>query len=111
MAIAVSSQSSLTLSGSEQTCGSAITTGKTAVCQIDLHNNDAATAVELRVYVKTAGSGDTARVLYTQSWYGTTDAPIVQTPPIPAPYSVEFKVIRVAGSGTPSIPYVVFTID
>ena len=111
MTIAVVSQSSLTLTGSEQTVGSAITSGKTAVLQLDLTNLAAGDVARVACYVKTAGSGGTARLLFVASWANAqTGAPVWQSPPIPAPYSIEFKAVQPTGTGR-SVDYCLMTID
>lgn len=111
MAIAVVSQTNLVLSGSEQTVGSAVTSGKTVVLQVDLNTMAAGDVVELYVYVKTAGSGGTARLYFTQSWANAqTGAPVYQSIPIAAPYSVEFKLKQPTGSAR-TVDFCLFTLD
>jgi hypothetical protein len=111
VAIAVVSQSNLTLSGSEQTVGSAITTGKTAVLQVDLNPLAAGDVVEVYCYVKTAGTGGTARLAWRASFANSqSGAPVWQSVPVPAPYSVEFKAKQPTGSAR-TVDFVLFTID
>jgi hypothetical protein len=111
VAISVVSQSSLTLSGSEQTVGSAITSGKTAVCQVDLNPMAAGDVVELYCYLKTAGSGGTARLAWKASFANAqSGAPVYQSVPVAAPYAVEFKAKQPTGSAR-TVDFVLFTID
>lgn len=110
MSISVVSQSSLTLTGSEQTVGSAVTSGKTAILELDLHNMAAGDVAELYCYTKVAGSGGTARVLWMISWANQQGDPHYQSIPVPAPYSVEFKMKQPTGTGR-SIDFCLYTID
>jgi hypothetical protein len=111
MAIAVISQTTLTLSGSEQTIGSAITTGKTAVVQIDLNPMAAGDVVEVYCYVKTAGSGGTARLLFRQGFSDVqSGCPVYQSIPVCAPYSVEFKAMQPTGTAR-TVDFCLMTID
>jgi hypothetical protein len=111
MAIAVVSQTTLTLSGAEQTVGSAVTSGKTCVVQIDLNPMAAGDAVEVYCYVKTAGSGGTARLLWEQSFADSQiGAPVYQSIPVCAPYSVEFKAKQATGSAR-TVDFCLMTID
>lgn len=111
MALAViGSQSNLTLTGSEQTVGSAVTSSKTVVLQLDLSNMAAGDVVELYCYVKTAGSGGTARLYFKQAWANAQGQPVYQSIPVPALYSVEFKLKQPTGTGR-VVDYVLFSID
>lgn len=110
MAISVTNQSNLTLTASEQTVGAAITTGKTVVLQIDLVNLAAGDVVELYCYVKTAGSGGTARLYFLQQWANGQSKPVYQSIPVAAPYSVEFKMKQPVGTGR-VVDYALMTID
>jgi hypothetical protein len=111
MAIAVVSQTNLTLTASEQTVGSAVTTGKTVVLQIDLVNAAAGDVIELYCYVKTAGAGGTARVYFKQYWANAqTSSPVYQSIPVSAPYSVEFKLKQPTGTGR-VVDFCLMTID
>lgn len=111
MAIAVIQQSSLTLTASEQTVGSAVTSGKTVVIQVDLINMVNGDVVELNAYVKTAGSGGTARMYFNQIFVDAqTGSPVYQSVPIAGPYSVEIKMVQSTGTGK-SVDYVLMTID
>lgn len=110
MAIAVLNQSSLTLTASEQTVYAAVTTGKTVVLDISLQNAASGDVIELYCYTKVAGTGDTARLYFKQSWANAVGTPHYQTIPVSAPYSVEFKMKQPAGTGR-AIPFVVYTID
>jgi hypothetical protein len=111
MAIAVTNQSTLTLTASEQTVGAAITTGKTVVLQLDFVNAAAGDVIELYCYVKTEGAGGTARVYFKQYWANAqTSMPVYQTIPVAAPYSVEFKMKQPTGTGR-VIPYALMTLD
>ena len=111
MAISVVSQSNLTLTASEQTVGSAITTGKTAVCQLDLNAMAAGDVVELRCYMKTAGTGGTARLAWAAKFANAQGgSPVFQSVPVAAPYSVEFKAIQPTGTGR-VVDFCLFTLD
>lgn len=111
MTIAVTNQSSLTLSGSQQTVGSAITSGKTVVLQLDLNPMAAGDVVELYCYVKTAGTGGTARIVFAQAFADAQNgSPVYQSIPICAPYSVEFKAVQTTGSAR-TIDYALMTLD
>lgn len=111
MAIAVVSQSNITCSGSEQTLGSAVTSGKTAIIQVDLNPMAAGDVVEIYCYVKTAGSGGAARLYWEQNFSDSqVGAPVYQSIPVCAPYSVEFKIKQPTGSAR-TVDYCLFTID
>lgn len=110
MAIAVSNVGTLTLSGSEQTVGSARTDGKTYVLQLDLNTMAAGDVVEVYVYVKTNTSGGTARLLDKLYFTDAQGDPAWQSVPIAAPYSVEFKAKQPTGSAR-TIEYALFSID
>ena len=111
MAIAVVTQSNLTLSGSEQTFGSAVTTGKTCVIQVDLNPMAAGDVVEIYCYVKTAGSGGTARLVWEQAFADAQGGgPVNQSIPVAAPYSVEFKGKQPTGSAR-TVDFVLMTLD
>lgn len=111
MAIAVVTQSSLTLTASEQTVGSAVASGKTVVLQADLTNMANGDAVTLNCYVKTAGTGGPAGVYFSQSFVDTqAGSPVYQSIPVCGPYSVEFKLVQPTGTGR-AIPFVLMTID
>lgn len=106
----VTNSGSLTLSGTEQTLGAARTDGKTYVCQIDLNAMAAGDVVEFYVYVKVL-TGSTARLVWKASWANAqSGSPVVQTPPVPAPYSVEFKMKQPTGTAR-SIDYALISID
>jgi hypothetical protein len=111
MALAVlGTQSNLTLTASEQTVGAAVTTVKTVVCQIDLVNMAAGDVVELYCYVKTAGTGGTARLYFKQAFANAQGQPVYQSVPVPAMYSVEFKLKQPTGTGR-VVDYVLLSID
>lgn len=111
MAIAVVSQSSLLLTASEQTLGSAITSGKTAVLQVDLNPVAAGDVVEVYCYVKTAGTGGTARVYFKQYFANAQSSmPVYQSVPVPAPYSVEFKIKQPTGTAR-TLDFCLMTLD
>lgn len=110
MSIAVVSQSSVTCTGSEQTVGSAITSGKTAILELALNTMAAGDVVELYCYTKVAGSGGTARVLWQIAWANAQGDPHYQSIPVPAPYSVEFKIKQPTGTGR-TFDYCLYTID
>lgn len=108
MALSVVQSSSLTLTASEQTVGSAVTSGDVVVLELDLVNMAAGDIVELHCYTKTT-SGGTARALWSVGWANQQGHPHYQTPPIPAPYSVEFKLVQPTGTGR-SVDYALFTL-
>lgn len=110
MSISVISQSNLTLTGSEQTVNAAVTTGKTVLLDLSLHNMAAGDVVELYCYTKVAGSGGTARVLWSVSWANQQGDPHYQSIPVAAPYSVEFKLKQPTGTGR-VVDYCIYTID
>jgi hypothetical protein len=110
MAIAVVSQSSLTLTASEQTVGSAVTTGKTVVLDLALNNLAAGDVVELYCYTKVEGSAGTARLAWKQAWANAQAQPHYQSIPVAAPYSVEFKLKQPTGTGR-SVGFALYTID
>jgi hypothetical protein len=109
MAYAVVSQSSITLTGSYQTIGAAVTTGKLTTCELDLTNMVNGDEIEIAAYVKTTSGGAAVEVLNTH----IVDAQFCdayQTPVLWAPYSIEYKAKQTAGTGR-NVPYVIFTID
>jgi hypothetical protein len=111
MAIAVTNQSNLLLTTGEQTVGAAITTGKTVVLQVDLNPMAAGDVIELYCYVKTAGSGGTARVYFKQYWANAqSSSPVYQTIPVAAPYSVEFKLKQPTGTAR-TVDFALMTLD
>jgi hypothetical protein len=111
MAIAVISQSSLTLTGSEQSIGGGVTTGKTVVLQVDLNPMAAGDVVEIRCYVRTAGSGGTERLYFDEEFADSqAGSPVWISIPVPAPYSVRFVGIQPTGTGR-TVDFVLFTID
>lgn len=109
--ISVVSQSSLTLTASEQTVGSAVTSGKTTILDLALNNLASGDVVELYCYTKVEGAGGTARLLFKQSFANAqTGSAHFQSIPVAAPYSVEFKLKQPTGTGR-SVGYVLYTID
>lgn len=109
MAIGTPTTGTLTCSGSEQTLGSAKTDGRTYVLFLDLNNMAAGDVVELYVYVKVL-TGSTARVLWKQYWANAQSQPVYMSPPIPAAYSVEFKLKQPTGSAR-NVDWAFFSID
>ena len=97
MALAVTNYGTLTSSAAEQTLGAERTDGKTYVCQVDLLNMVAGDRVEIRAKVKVL-SGSTAAALYKATFANAQAYPVVQTPPIPAAYSVTFTLKRISGT-------------
>lgn len=97
MALTVTNTGTLTADGSEQTIGVERTDGKTYVAQVDLANLAAADTVEIRVKVKVT-SGGSARTVYKAVFANTQPYPAVQTPPIPAPFSVTFTLKQTTGT-------------
>ena len=109
MAIGTPTTGTLTCSGSEQTLGSAKTDGRTYVLFLDLSNMAAGDVVELYVYVKVL-TGSTARVLWKQYWANAQGQPVYMSPPIPAAYSVEFKLKQPTGTAR-NVDWAFFSID
>jgi hypothetical protein len=109
MAYTVISQSSLTLSGSLQTIGSAVTAGKLTVCQLDLSNLVNGDEIEFAAYNKTKSDGSEIEV-YNVHASDVQYCPVIQTPAFWAPYSITFKALQTAGSAK-SVTYLIFTID
>lgn len=109
MAIAVTNSGSLTLTTGEQTLGAVRTDGKTYVCALDLNTMAAGDVVELYIYVKTL-TGSTARLLFKQVFANAQGDPNFQTVPIPAPYSVEFKLKQPTGT-LRTIDYALMSLD
>lgn len=97
MALTVTNTGTLTASSSEQTLGAERTDAKTYVLQVDLNNMTAGDVVELRAKIK-AVSGGTARTLYKAVYSDAQPYPALQSPPIPAPYSVTFTLKQTAGT-------------
>ncbi len=109
MAIGTPTTGTLTCSGSEQTLGTAKTDAKTYVVALDLVNMAAGDVIELYTYVK-AISGSTARVAWKAYFAGAQGVPNYQSPPVPAPYSVEFKLKQPTGSAR-NVDWAIFSID
>lgn len=97
MALTVTNSGTLTSSGSEQTLGAERTDGKTYVCQVDLSNMAAGDLITIRAKCKVL-TGSTARTLYRATFANAQADAVVQSPPIPAPYSVTFTLITNAGT-------------
>ena len=111
MAILVASQSSLTLSAVEQTVGAIQTIVKTFILQVDLTNMVAGDVVEVRCYIKTAGTAGTARMAWNQSFADSqSGSPVYISVPICSPYSLEYRMIQPTGTGK-AVDFVLFSID
>ena len=110
MAISVADVGTLTLSGSEQTVGSARTDGKTYVLQLDLNTMAAGDVVEVYVYAKTNTASGTARLLDKLYFADAQGDPVWQSVPIAAPYSLEFKAKQPTGTAR-TIELCLFSID
>lgn len=110
MAISVSNVGTLTLSGSEQTVGSARTDAKTYVLQLDLNTMAAGDVVEVYVYAKTNTASGTARLLDKLYFTDGQGDPVWQSVPFAAPYSLEFKAKQPTGTAR-TIEYALFSID
>lgn len=99
MAIAVTNSGTTSaLSASPATVGAARTDGKTYVLALDLTPMAAGDVIVLTCEVKTL-TGSTARVLFTQTWANAQSDANYQSIPVPAPYSVEFRLAQPAGTG------------
>ena len=110
MAVGTPTTGTLTCTASEQTLGTAKTDSRTYVLTLDLTNMAAGDVVELYVYVKVL-TGSTARVLWKQYWANAqTGQPVYMSPPIPAAYSVEFKLKQPTGTGR-NVDWAFFSID
>jgi hypothetical protein len=111
MALTVLSQSTLTLTASEQSAGGVVSSSKTFVLQADLTNMQNGDVVEINCYVKTAGAGGTARLYFNQAFADAQGgAPVFQSIPVPSPYSIEFRIVQPTGTGR-TVDYVLMTID
>lgn len=97
MAITVTNYGTLTASGSQQTLGAARTDGATYVLQVDLVNMAAGDVVEIRAICKVL-TGSTERTLYRAVYSNAQADTVVQSPPVPAPYSVKFTLVQTAGT-------------
>lgn len=97
MALSVTNSGTLTADGTEQTLGTERTDGKTYVLQLDLTNLAAGDTVEIRAKVKVVSAG-TARTLYKAVYANAQAYPALQTPPIPAPYSITFTLKQLNAS-------------
>jgi hypothetical protein len=104
------SQSNITCTGSEQTIGAAVTSAKTVVLQLDLVNAAAGDVIEVYCYLKTAGTGGTARLYFKQTFANAQAQPVYQSIPVPSLYSVEFKIKQPTGTGR-VVDYVLMTLD
>lgn len=97
MALTVTNTGTLTADGTEQTLGAERTDGKTYVLQLDLANMAAGDLVEIRAKVKVVNGG-TTRTAFKAVYANAQAYPALQTPPIPAPYSVTFTLKQVNAS-------------
>lgn len=100
----VTDTGTLTANGTEQTIGSEKTDGKIYIAQIDLSNMAFGDYVEFRVKVK-AISGGSAITMYKSVYSNAQPFPALQTPAIPAPYSVTFTLKQTLGSSYKQFPY------
>lgn len=110
MALATHATGSITTTAAEQTIGSALTSGKTAYLDLDAANMVAGDEVHIIAYTKVL-TGSTARVY--RRWVlrdAQGSEPNYQSPPIGARFSLEFKIIRIAGTDR-SFDYTIVTID
>lgn len=109
MAISVTNSGTLSASTSEQTLGASRTDGKTYVLQVDLNNMAAGDVVEIRAKAKVL-TGSTERVIYKATFANAQGYPVVQTPPIPAPYQVTFTLKQPTGTSR-DFDYALMSLD
>lgn len=109
MAISVTNYGTLTASSSEQTLGASRTDGKTYVLQVDLGEMVAGDVVEIRAKAKVL-TGSTEATIYKATFANAQGYPVVQTPPIPAPYQVTFTLKQPTGTAR-DFDYALMSLD
>jgi hypothetical protein len=89
----------ITLTASEQSLGIFNPPTKPVICQVDFSPLAAGDVCTIRCYVKTNGSGNTKKILYSQSFSGPQDAFTWQSVPVENDYYIEFMALQTTGSG------------
>lgn len=98
MALASAGNGTQTASISTEHTLATITSGDTAVLQVDASNMTSSDTLVLRAYIKVS-SGGSSQIVYEESFSGVQSPPVLLSVPVPGLHEVKFTLEQTAGTG------------